>query len=200
MLNRQTMPAMALARNERWSISMMPALRRLSGQVAGLFGAGKIGSHLASHLLQLGMKVLVCDPVLTDERAREMGAEHASFEELLQSSDFIALHAPLNEKTCHVFDQIAFGKMKQSAFIINTARGGLIDEAALLAAIDSGKIAGAALDVLESETAITPLRAAIVNHPKIIVTPHTAWLSEEARRSLQLRAVEQVIAFLTQRA
>src|SRR5260370_34857731 len=81
--------------------------------------------------------------------------------------------------------------MKRSARMIKTARGGLIDEAALLAALDSGRIFGARLDVMESETSFTPTGRAPVNHPKVIVTPHTAWLSEEARRTLQARAVEQ---------
>src|SRR5260370_16396891 len=86
--------------------------------------------------------------------------------------------------------------MKRSARMIKTARGGLIDEAALLAALDSGKIFGAGLDVMESETSFTPTGRALVNHPKVIVTPHTAWLSDEARRTLQAPAVEQVIASL----
>jgi D-3-phosphoglycerate dehydrogenase / 2-oxoglutarate reductase len=86
--------------------------------------------------------------------------------------------------------------MKNTAFIINTARGGLIDEAALIVAINSGNIAGAALDVLESETVVTPARSALVDHPKIVVTAHTAWLSQEARATLQKSAVEQVLACL----
>ena len=92
--------------------------------------------------------------------------------------------------------EAAFVKMKKTASIINTARGGLIDEAALLAALDAGKISGAAIDVLESETAVTPIRSALVRHPKMIVTAHTAWLSEQARATLQLRAIEQVLACL----
>jgi D-3-phosphoglycerate dehydrogenase len=86
--------------------------------------------------------------------------------------------------------------MKNTASIINTARGGLIDETALLAALDAGQIFGAGLDVVESETAVTPVRTALVHHPRIIVTAHTAWLSQQARATLQLRAIEQVLACL----
>jgi phosphoglycerate dehydrogenase-like enzyme len=103
---------------------------------------------------------------------------------------------PLTDETQHLFGEASFAKMKPTACIINTARGGLIDEGALLAALDSGKIFGAGLDVMESETSFTPTGRALVNHPKVIVTPHTAWLSVEARRTLQARAVEQVIACL----
>jgi len=194
MLSRQAIPAMGLAGEERWSVAKMPPLHRLRGQVCGLFGAGKIGSLLAGKVSQLGMSVLTYDPYLDEHRANETGMVKVSFDELLSRSDFISLHAPLNDQTRHVFREEAFAKMKSTAFLINTARGGLIDEAALIAAIDSGKLAGAALDVLECETAVTPLRSALVKHPKIVVTAHTAWISTEARAELQSRAISQVVA------
>ena len=193
MLSRQAIPAMALAREDRWLIAKMPPLHRLRGQICGLVGCGQIGSLLAVKAAALGMRTVIYDPYLKETKSREMGAELVAFERLLADSDFISLHAPLNENTRHLFGQSAFGKMKRTAFIINTARGGLIDGEALLAALDAGKIAGAALDVIESETAVTPVRTALVNHPKIIVTPHTAWLSEESRASLQAKAVAQVL-------
>ena len=196
MLSRQVIVAMDLARQERWSMASMPSLRCLRGQVCGLFGAGKIGSLLARKISQLGMHVVTYDPYLDEPSALKMGMEKVSFDALLARSDFISVHAPLTEETHHIFGETTFGQMKQASFIINTARGGLIDESALIAAIDSGKIAGAALDVLEFETAVTPLRSALVNHPKIIVTAHTAWLSEEARTTLQARAIAQVLACL----
>ncbi len=142
------------------------------------------------------MRVLIHDPFLSESRAREMGAELVSFDALLAQSDFISLHAPLNEQTHYLFGEAAFAKMKSNAAIINTSRGGLIDEAALIKALDSGKIFGAGLDVLESETAVTPVRTALVNHPKLIVTAHTAWLSVEACATLKLRAIEQALACL----
>lgn len=194
MLSRQAIPAMALAREEKWLIAKMPPLHRLRGQTCGLVGCGQIGSLLVVKVAALGMRTVIYDPYLKETKSREMGAELVPFERLLAESDFISLHAPLNEKTHHLFSKAAFGKMKRTAYVINTARGGLIDETALIAALDAGEIAGAALDVLESETAITPVRTALVNHPKLIVTPHTAWLSEESRASLQAKAVAQVLA------
>ncbi len=196
MLNRQMIPAISLAKEERWEISKMPPIHRLRGQTCGLAGCGKIGSLLAGKAAALGMRILIHDPYVTASRSREMGGELVSLDALLGRSDFISLHMPLKEETRHLFGEASFAKMKSTACIINTARGGLIDEAALLAALDSGKIFGAGLDVMESETAFTPAGIPLVNHAKVIVTPHTAWLSVEARETLQLRAIEQVLACL----
>ena len=196
MLSRQMIASIALAREDTWAVAKMPPLQRLRGQTCGLFGCGRIGSLLASKVKPLGMSVIIHDPYLSEERAKEMGAELVTFDELLARADFISMHAPLTEETHHRFGATAFSKMKKNASVINTARGGLIDESALLAALDAGKIFGAGLDVVESETAVTPVRAALVRHRKIIVTAHTAWLSQQARALLQLRAIEQVLACL----
>ena len=196
MLSRQMIPAIALARENNWPVSKMPPLQRLRGQTCGLFGCGRIGSLLAGKVSALGMRLIVHDPYLKESRAREIEAELVPFDGLLARADFISLHAPLTGETRHLFGAAAFAKMKKTAAIINTARGGLIDEAALLAALDAGQISGAGLDVLESETAVTPVRTALVHHPKMIVTAHTAWLSGEARATLQLRAIEQALACL----
>jgi D-3-phosphoglycerate dehydrogenase len=192
MLSRQMPAAMALAEKLPWSIAGMPALHRLRGQVCGLFGFGRIGSLLARKVAQLGMRVVVHDPYLPEDRARDCGVEPCSFDELLETSDFISLHAPLNSETHHRFNKTAFAKTKANAAIVNTARGELIDQAALLAALDSKKLSGAALDVVDSTAEAPP----VLNHPKIILTPHSAWLSEEARTTLQASAVAQVIAAL----
>ena len=196
MLSRQTIPSIALAKREQWTLAGMPTLHRLRGQTAGLFGAGRIGSLLAGKVAALGLSVLTCDPFLDEAAARRSGMEKVDFAQLLARSDFLSLHAPLNEQTRHVFNAGAMVRMKPGAYLINTARGGLIDEKALLAALDAGQIAGAGLDVLESETEVTPVRSALVSHPKVIVTAHTAWLSAEARAALQRSAIEQAIACL----
>jgi D-3-phosphoglycerate dehydrogenase len=196
MLSRQIVPSIALAREGTWAVSTMPPVQRLRGQICGLFACGRIGSLLAGKVSALGMHVIVHDPYLSEQRAREMNADLVRFDELLARADFISLHAPLTNETQHVFGAAAFAKMKETASIINTARGGLIDEAALLAALDAGRISGAGLDVMESETVVTPMRATLVHHPRMIVTAHTAWLSREARATLQLRAIEQALACL----
>ena len=194
MLSRQMIPAILLAKQERWVISNMPPLHRLRGQTCGLAGCGKIGSLLAGKAIALGMRIIIYDPYLNEKRSKEMGAELVSLDGLLAQSDFISLHMPLNDETSHLFGEASFAKMKNTASIINTARGGLIDEVALLAALDSGKIFGAGLDVIESEAEFTPTGKALVNHPRVIVTPHTAWLSVEARTTLQAKAIAQVVA------
>jgi D-3-phosphoglycerate dehydrogenase len=196
MLNRQVMPSIRLARENEWSVSRMPPVLRLRGQICGLFGCGRIGSLLAGKVSGLGMHVIVHDPYLSEQRAEEMGAEPVTFDALLERADYISLHAPLTDETRHIFGGAAFAKMKPTASIINTARGGLIDENALLAGLDSGRLYGAGLDVMESETVVTPVRTALAQHPRIIVTAHTAWLSREARATLQLRAIQQALACL----
>jgi D-3-phosphoglycerate dehydrogenase / 2-oxoglutarate reductase len=195
-LSRQITHALALAKNDRWSTADMPALHRLKGQTCGLFGAGRIGLLLAKKLRTLGIHVIATDPYLSEDLAREASIETVPFYELLMRSDFISIHAPLTDRTAHIFNADSFSKMKATAYLINTARGGLIAESDLLNALDSGAIAGAALDVLESETAVTQVRSLLVRHPKILVTPHIAWLSEEARDSLQQRAIAQVLECL----
>ena len=192
LISRQIIAAMTLAAKQPWSIAKMPPLHRLRGQVCGLFGFGRIGSLLARKVQPLGMRVVVHDPYLQEKRAADCGVELCSFDDLLELSDYISLHAPLTSETHHRFGEAAFAKMKPTASIINAARGELIDQDALLAALDSGQIAGAALDVLDS----TAAAASVLNHPKIILTPHSAWLSEEARTTLQASAVAQVIAAL----
>jgi D-3-phosphoglycerate dehydrogenase len=196
MLSRQMISAISLAREKRWVITSMPPLHRLRGQVCGLVGCGKIGSLLAGKVLQLGMRVMIYDPYLNETRCRAMGAELISFDALLECSDFVSLHAPLNDETHHLFGEAAFAKMKSSASIINTARSGLIDEAALIAALDTGKLFGAGLDVVDAELAVPPLQSPLTEHPKIIVTPHTAWLSAEARSTLQALAIAQILGCL----
>ena len=196
MLSRQMIASIALAKEDTWPVSKMPPLLRLRGQTCGLFGCGRIGSLLAGKVTALGMRVIVYDPYLSAGRAGEMGAERVAFDELLARADFISLHAPLTDETRHLFGAAAFARMKKTASVINTARGGLIDEAALLAALDAGEIFGAGLDVVESETKVTPVRTALVHHPRIVVSAHTAWLSREARATLQLRAIEQALACL----
>ncbi len=114
MLSRQMIPAISLAREDRWVMTKMPPLHRLRGQICGLVGCGKIGSLLAGKVAQLGMRVVIHDPYLSESRSREMGAEPVSFDALLASADFISLHAPLNEKTHHLFGESAFAKMKST--------------------------------------------------------------------------------------
>jgi D-3-phosphoglycerate dehydrogenase / 2-oxoglutarate reductase len=157
----------------------------LNGKTIGILGMGRIGAEVARRARAFGMDVLGYDPLLTPEEIRGRVAEPVDRDELLARSDFISLHLPLTAETRGLLDADQFAKMKDGARIVCAARGGIIDEAALLSALESGKIAGAALDVFESEP---PGATDLVKHPKVIVTPHVGAQTAEA----QSRAAEDI--------
>lgn len=157
----------------------------LYGKTLGILGMGHIGSEVARRARAFGMEVLGYDPMLSPEQILGRVAEPADRDELLARSDFISLHLPLTPETSGLFDADQFAKMKDGARIICAARGGIIDETALLAALESGKIAGAALDVFESEP---PGATELVKHPRVITTPHVGAQTAEA----QSRAAEDI--------
>lgn len=141
----------ALVRAGRWDMPAVVPIHRLEGQTLGLIGFGNIPRRVAPKARAFGLKVVAYDPYVDDNAMRELGVEPASFNRLLEISDYVSLHAPLTPQTRGVFNAIAFGKMKRGAFLVNTARGPLVDEAALVAALDSGHLGGAALDVVATE-------------------------------------------------
>lgn len=155
------------------------------GKTLGVLGMGRIGTEVARRARAFGMDVLGYDPMLTPEEIRGRVAEPVDRDELLARSDFISLHLPLTSETRGLLDADQFAKMKNGARIVCAARGGIIDEAALLSALESGKIAGAALDVFESEP---PGATDLVKHPKVIATPHIGAQTAEA----QARASEDI--------
>jgi D-3-phosphoglycerate dehydrogenase / 2-oxoglutarate reductase len=142
----------------------------LSGKTLGLIGLGRVGGEVSRRALGLDMHVLVYDPYVPDEHARRIGLEPTDLEVLLKASDFVSLHVPLTEATRGILGAAQIAHLRPSAFVINCARGGLIDEAALLSALDAGCLAGAAVDVFSSE----PVRAddPLPRHPKVVATPH----------------------------
>ena len=150
----------------------------LYGKTLGILGMGRIGSEVAQRARAFGMQVLGSDPLLTPEQVRERGAEPVSRDELLARSDFLSLHLPLTPETRGMLDTEQFAKMKDGARLVCAARGGIIDEPSLLAALESGKIAGAALDVFVSEP---PVSADLVKHPRLIATPHIGAQTAEAQ-------------------
>ena len=169
-------------------------LYRLAGKSLGIFGFGKIGRVLARKAAAFGMRILAHDPLVTPEQAREAGVTLVSFEALLGESDFISIHAPLVEGTRRFFSGDVFRRMKPTAFLINTARGEIVDTGALTAAIDEGLLAGAGLDVfpIEPPAAGDP----ILRHPKIVVTPHAAFNSVESLIDLRQIAARQIAQIL----
>ena len=154
----------------------------LKGKTLGLIGIGQVGSRLTKMALAMGMKVLAHDPGLKNEEIKARGARPARFDTLLSRADFITLHAPLTPKTHHLIDAQAISKMKKGAFLVNAARGPLVDEAALARALKSGRIGGAALDVLEGEP--PDPESAILGAPNLILTPHMAGSTHECLEAI----------------
>jgi D-3-phosphoglycerate dehydrogenase len=142
----------------------------LTGKTLGVIGLGNIGAVVADRALGLKMKVIGYDPVITEERASEIGVDLLPLDEVIKQSDFITLHTPMIPETKHIIGKHAFEICKPGMRLINCARGGLVDEAALLEALESGKCGGAALDVYEKEP--PEPGSPLVNHPKVVCTPH----------------------------
>lgn len=153
---------------------------RLRGQVAGLLGFGNIARAVATRCQAFGLRVIACDPYVDPSLARELGVELLDFDQVLATSDYLCVHLPLNPETRHCLNAEAFARMKPTAFVINTARGPIIDEPALVAALQAGQIAGAGLDVTEVEPIAhdNPL----LGVPDALLTPHSAGYSQEASR------------------
>jgi len=184
-----------LVQSGRWEMPAVVPLRRLAGQVLGLVGFGNIPRALARKAKAFGFKVVAYDPYVADDVFVACGAEPVSLETLLARSDAVSVHAPLTPATRGLIDAAAFARMKQGAVIVNTARGPLIDEQALLAALDSGRLGGAALDVVATEP--LPKDSALVGRDNVILTPHTAFYSVEALDELQTKCAADVARVLS---
>jgi D-3-phosphoglycerate dehydrogenase len=162
----------------------------LYGKTLGLLGLGRIGMEVAKRARAFEMSVAAYDPYLSDAQIRERGAEPCSFDDVLARADYISLHLPLTKETHNLLGAAQFAKMKKGARIVCLARGGVIDEEALRAALDSGHLAGAALDVFAAE----PVPAgSIAEHPKVITTPHIGAQTQEAQTRAGLAIAEEVL-------
>jgi D-3-phosphoglycerate dehydrogenase / 2-oxoglutarate reductase len=173
-----------------WDVVSHVGIRRLRGQTLGLLGFGKIARALASKVRPLGMKVLVYDPYLQAELIARNRAEAVSLDKLLAKADAISIHVPLSQETRSFIGQRELACMKPTAFLINTSRGGIVDEQALAVVLKEGKLGGAALDVLSVEP--PPLDHPLRQAPNIILTPHLAFYSRESVIELQTKAAEEV--------
>ncbi len=192
-LARQIPEADFSTRASKWEKSRFMGVE-VTAKILGLIGAGNIGSIVADRAQGLKMKVIAYDPFLTPERAKNIGVEKVEFDELLKRSDFISLHTPLLETTRNIISKEAINKMKDGVRIINCARGGLIDEIALKEALESGKVAGAALDVYAEEPARDhPLFSA----PNVICTPHLGASTKEAQENVAIQIAQQISGYLT---
>jgi D-3-phosphoglycerate dehydrogenase len=178
----------------RWEMPAVVPIRRLRGGVLGLAGFGRIPQLVAPKAKAFGLTVIAHDPfVPRDVFARE-GVESVDFAQLLARSDYISIHTPLVPETRGLFGAEAFRQMKPTAYLINTARGPIVDEQALAEALDAKRLAGAALDVMPQEP---PVGSPLLGRDNVIITPHTSFYSEESLLELQRKAAEEVVAVLT---
>jgi D-3-phosphoglycerate dehydrogenase len=175
---------------QEWSITNLRPLRRLAGQTVGVVGYGRIGRTLARKVKCLGFQPIAYDPLIKGEDIQKDGVQPVSLENLLRESDFISLHAPLIDSTRGMIGKEQFGLMKPTACLVNVSRGPLIDEGALIRALQEKRIAGAGLDVLVEEP--PDFSNPLLKMENVIVTSHTAWYSEEAVVELQQKAAQRI--------
>jgi len=169
---------LALHNSGKWQRSKYVGVT-LVGKVLAVMGFGKVGSEVARRAKGLGMDIIAHDPYAPVDRARAIGVDLVSFDEAISTSDFISLHMPLTPSTAKIFNDETFAKMKKGVRIINVARGGVVDEDALLRALDNGTVAQAALDVFTEEP--PPRDSKLVQHENVTVTPHLGASTTEAQ-------------------
>ena len=194
-LARKVPQSNALVQAGRWEMPAVVPIHRLAGRVLGLVGFGNIPRELAPKAKAFGLRVVAHDPYVSQQVLDAAGVERVSFDQLLEISDFVSIHAPLLSATRGLFNAEVFRKMKKGARLINTARGPLVDEDALVAALDSGQLAGAALDVVVVEP--LPKDSKLIGHDNVILTPHAAFYSVEALNELQTKCAADVARVLS---
>jgi len=167
--------------------------REIMGKTLGIVGFGNIGRIVGELGRGVKMKVLAFDPYLSADKIRELGGEPASFDDLLAQSDFITIHVPKSKETTHLFNAETIGRMKDGAYLINCARGGIVDEDAMYNALVSGKLAGGALDVFEAEP---PGEHKLLTLDNFVCTPHLGASTFEAQVNVAVAAAEQIAAYL----
>jgi len=189
---RQLPEASVSTHSGKWEKSRFMGVE-LYNKTLGVIGAGNIGGIVCDRALGLHMKVLAYDPFLSEERAKSMGVTKVELDDLLAKADFITLHVPLTDKTRSILNAEALAKTKKGVRIINCARGGLVDEAALAEALKSGQVAGAAFDVFEVEPAT---ESPLFGLPNVVVTPHLGASTTEAQENVALQVAEQMSDYL----
>ena len=191
-LARQIPFADASMRRAEWRKAELHG-SELANKTLGIIGVGRIGAAVAIRAAAFGMRVIGYDPLLAPEELQRRGTEPTTFETLLAESDYICLHLPLNNETRGLIGREALSRMKSGARLISAARGGIVDEAALLEALDSGRLAGAALDVFAEEP---PGDSPLNRHPKVVLTPHIGAQTEEAQSKAARDIAMEVLAAL----
>lgn len=187
-------------RNGIWNAGVIRPTVRLLGQTVGIIGLGRIGKTAARKLNGFGLRVIAYDPHIPSWEFGFVDATSVSLETLLKESDYITLHAPHTAETNHIINNDTLALMKPTACLINTARGGLVDEAALLDALNHERLRGACLDVLSIEPPPMdhPVLGALMRHPRVHATPHTAYYSEQGIRDMRVKSAENIVAWARQ--
>ena len=189
-LAREIPRADAGMKNGKWLKKELVGVE-LNKKSLGIIGYGRIGSTVGKIAVSAGMRINAFDLFLTPETTRVDGGELLPFDEVIRNSDFITIHTPFTETTKNLIDEEAISKMKDGVFIICAARGGIVDEAALLDGLNSGKIAGAALDVYVDEP---PTNQELISHPKVISTPHIGGQTGDAQKQASIDISKEVLA------
>ncbi len=179
----------------RWEMPAVVPIRRIEGTVLGLIGFGHIPRLVAPKAQAFGIKVIAYDPFAKPEVFKAAAVESVDLDTLLKTSDYVSVHAPLLPATRGMLNTDAFSKMKKGAYVVNTARGPLIDEPALVAALDSGQVGGAGLDVVAAEPLAKDLP--LLGRDNVIISPHTAFYSIEALDELQTKCASDVARVLS---
>jgi D-3-phosphoglycerate dehydrogenase len=180
-----------------WSLDTGTPIHRFRGQTLGIIGFGHVGQSLASKVTGFGLRVIAHDPVVQGEILRRYNVEGVGLDELLERADFVSIHAPLIPQTRGMINRDRLNRMKSTAFLVNTARAGIIDQEALLTALTERWIAGAALDVFDPER--LPADHPLLNLPNLLATPHVAFYSEESLQELAVKAAQNVARILSGR-
>lgn len=194
-LSKKLIPLAASVKAGLWDYTISKPLYRMRDKTLGLIGFGRIPCMVAEKMRGFGVNIQCYDPYIRKDLADKYGVMPVSLQTLLETSDYISVHCPLTKETYHMLNRDAFARMKNTALLINTARGPIVEEAALLEALQNQRIAGAALDVVEHE----PIQkdSALLTLDNVIVTPHNAWYSEDAIATLQRSVAEEVVRVLT---
>jgi len=190
-LNRHLPECQDITRKGLWEFEDVWSIRRLKGQILGLVGVGKIGKAVTRKAGAFGLKVKACDPYLSKSEMNLLNIDSVEFNDLVSTADFISLHVPLSEETRHLINEEVFDSMKNTAFLINTSRGDVVDESALINALRTRKIAGAGLDVLSQEP--PEARNPLLSMSNVIVSPHSAFISHEALIELGAMCTKAII-------
>ncbi len=192
-LARKIPLANSRAHTGHWKLSAVIPIHRLRGEVLGLVGFGRIPQSVAPKAKSFGLRVVTYDPYVPASVTTSAGVESVGFDELVKVSDYISIHAPLVPETEQLFNSDVFRKFKPTAYLINTARGPIVDDNALIKALDDGHLAGAALDVLSAEP---PVDSMLFGRENVILTPHMSFYSVESLIELQTKAAEEVVRVL----